>query len=596
MNRSFNLASKLYRVLFLLILLASALLAPAVVQAQEGMPETIAYQGYLTNTEGTPANGTTSVTFSLYDNDTGGARVWQETQPNVAFTDGVFSVHLGSVLPLSEVSFDRPLWLGVVVAVGGGGSVALDPRVPFSAVPYAMRVRGLRFVPGQGPNLSPNLIGGHPNNRVEDGVDGAVIGGGGGEEGELGNRILFGGDFATISGGLANTASGSRATVGGGSQNRAGGAHATVAGGQENQATDNFATIGGGNTNEAGSGGTVGGGGANRAGEFSVVAGGSSNSAEAPFAAVGGGISNRALAETATVGGGGQNQADGVGATIPGGQNNQTSGDNSFAAGFNAHAEHDGSFVWASYFDAQDPPFSSTAPRQFLIRAAGGVGIGTNTPRGALHTNNPIVREPDLVVGGASNDPNGIIASDPTLPDSELFLISNRNVGIQLDSNDDQDDQDGANFLIANGDEDLLLILREDGTMTVGNLEATRRVTADTFRADDALGDTDTPEEGGLYQDNLVYAWANVQRDGTVASSYGCTVSKITGFGSYRVTFNRPLPAGVSAIVTVQTLNDPVIATAVADQNKADVSTKVFNGAAFVAADYGFYIQVVGRP
>ncbi len=34
-------------------------------------------------------------------------------------------------------------------------------------------------------------------------------------------------------------------------------------------------------------------------------------------------------------------------------------------------------FVWADHTDAD---FASTAPAQFLIRAAGGVGIGTNSP------------------------------------------------------------------------------------------------------------------------------------------------------------------------------------------------------------------------
>ncbi|MGH7969046.1 MAG: tail fiber domain-containing protein, partial [Limisphaerales bacterium] len=51
----------------------------------------------------------------------------------------------------------------------------------------------------------------------------------------------------------------------------------------------------------------------------------------------------------------------------------------SFAAGVGAQALHDGSFVWAD--DSSFPErFSSTADNQFLIRAAGGVGIGTSTP------------------------------------------------------------------------------------------------------------------------------------------------------------------------------------------------------------------------
>ncbi len=55
----------------------------------------------------------------------------------------------------------------------------------------------------------------------------------------------------------------------------------------------------------------------------------------------------------------------------------------SAAAGYRAKANHKGTFVWA---DSKDAVFVSTGENQFLIRAAGGVGIGTNNP-------NPTQRE-----------------------------------------------------------------------------------------------------------------------------------------------------------------------------------------------------------
>src|SRR5262249_20679302 len=60
---------------------------------------------------------------------------------------------------------------------------------------------------------------------------------------------------------------------------------------------------------------------------------------------------------------------------------NQTTGQYSFAAGQQAHANHKGTFVWA---DAQGGVLSSTSSNQFLIRASGGVGIGTTSPSKAL--------------------------------------------------------------------------------------------------------------------------------------------------------------------------------------------------------------------
>src|SRR5687767_3831559 len=57
----------------------------------------------------------------------------------------------------------------------------------------------------------PNIVGGHLFNIVSNGFAGAVIGGGGYELGP--NRV--GADWATIVGGLGNTASGDYSTVGG---------------------------------------------------------------------------------------------------------------------------------------------------------------------------------------------------------------------------------------------------------------------------------------------------------------------------------------------------------------------------------------------
>lgn len=57
-------------------------------------------------------------------------------------------------------------------------------------------------------------------------------------------------------------------------------------------------------------------------------------------------------------------------------------GTNSFAAGHRAKATHTGTFIWA---DSTDADFSSTAANQFLIRASGGVGLGTTAPESPLH-------------------------------------------------------------------------------------------------------------------------------------------------------------------------------------------------------------------
>jgi hypothetical protein len=90
---------------------------------------------------------------------------------------------------------------------------------------------------------------------------------------------------------------------------------------------------------------------------------------------IAGGSDNDATGIASTVGGGGSNEAGGAYSTIPGGLNNIASGDYSVAAGLKAKAIHAGAFVWA---DNSNTDFESSATNQFLIRASGGVGIGTN--------------------------------------------------------------------------------------------------------------------------------------------------------------------------------------------------------------------------
>ena len=191
--------------------------------------------------------------------------------------------------------------------------------------------------------------------------------------------------WGTISGGQNNTASAGYATVGGGNDNNASGASATVGGGGGNTASD-YATVSGGGGNKATkAGATVGGGQYNTASGFSAtIGGGTDNLATNSSATVGGGFQNIAGGSRATVGGGSFNEAIGDYATVPGGQENSAT-TYAFAAGLRAKAIHDGCFVWAdSSFAGLGVSFSSTAANQFLIRASGGVGIGTTTPVGQL--------------------------------------------------------------------------------------------------------------------------------------------------------------------------------------------------------------------
>lgn len=199
------------------------------------------------------------------------------------------------------------------------------------------------------------------NNRVFD--DYGVIGGGGGNVAGSDDADPTSAQFASVGGGSGNTAGGSYSTVSGGSGNSATGYGASVNGGEVNSAVSNYAAVGGGSSNAT-------------SGQYSVIASGSSNSTSAQSASIAGGQSNVASATFGAIGGGYGNNVAAVGGTIPGGYGNSAGGEYGFAAGFQASAAHQGTFVWSDSNDG----FASTGPDQFLIDASGGVGIGTNAP------------------------------------------------------------------------------------------------------------------------------------------------------------------------------------------------------------------------
>ena len=291
-------------------------------------------------------------------------------------------------------------------------------------------VRALRIEPTvNDANLSNivNVIGGSPANFVASGIYGATISGGGAVRyfGPSGTNVVFS-DFGTISGGRDNSVLGQGGTVGGGEINTARGIDNTVGGGSINVASGRYSTIGGGDN-------------------------------------------NRCLGFDSTVGGGLLNASTNDYATVPGGNQNVAGGLGSFAAGVKAKAIHDGCFVWADSPTLNGVDFASTSSNQFLIRAGGGVGIGTTSPEAPLHVANgtagsvtanpnsiavfekggngyvsllgPVANEIGLLFGNpnASTD-GGIIYNNPSVPsgfefrtgtnNNRMTILADGNVGI----------------------------------------------------------------------------------------------------------------------------------------------------------------------
>jgi hypothetical protein len=103
------------------------------------VPNTINYQGYLSDTSGNPVpNNTYSMTFSLYTSASGGSAEWSEDQA-VIVIDGNYNVELANVSPFPDSIFEDPLFLGVAVAP----DPEMSPRQRLTSSPFAMNAGAL---------------------------------------------------------------------------------------------------------------------------------------------------------------------------------------------------------------------------------------------------------------------------------------------------------------------------------------------------------------------------------------------------------------------------------------------------------------------
>lgn len=101
------------------------------------IPQTLSYQGVLTDASGNASNGNFLLTFKIYEQAEGGQALWQEAHTIFA-ANGLFDVVLGKSQALS-LPFDKPYWLGITV----GEDVELSPRVELTAAAYSLNARSL---------------------------------------------------------------------------------------------------------------------------------------------------------------------------------------------------------------------------------------------------------------------------------------------------------------------------------------------------------------------------------------------------------------------------------------------------------------------
>jgi len=321
------------------------------------IPQMMTYQGRLTDATGVPVpDGEYSITFKLYTQPSGGNPFWSETQ-KVTTRDGMFSVLLGSVTPITTgdgrpgTGDGRPgtgaAYLGMTVA----GSEEMTPRLRIAGT-YALpnEKTGANYVPPGGTDADDAWVRSSPADSVlytirrlgiaRGGCGNVLYGNWTCSMTNLGSACTTGisgtpglplGNMAVL-GGYGNRAWAPYTSVGGGRNNKAGNdaadTSAIVVGGYGNMATAKFSAVISGRSNTAAdSFASVGGGYANAAtGAFATVGGGNGDTASDYHATVGGGHGNVASGQNATISGGALNEASGTCAIVGGGQYNEASG------------------------------------------------------------------------------------------------------------------------------------------------------------------------------------------------------------------------------------------------------------------------------
>ncbi len=496
--------------------------------AQTPLTNTFTYQGEL-KFNNALVNGSYDFRFSVFNVETGGSALEALVIENVTVTNGVFTT---PITLTNDLFTGNKIWLGIEVKTNGTADPfeLLSPRQEVTSSPYAIHaqfvgadaVTGVQIqngsidvndidtgsvqsriigscVTGQYVksvnvdgtlNCSGNIIGSTNtlpfqaivNNkrviRIDDRVDLGLT---------HAPSITLGGD--------SNSVSDYGSTISGGYLHTITNINSTIGGGIFNNVSGEIGTIGGGTTNEA-------------SGNISTISGGSNNTAGGYFSSVGGGINNQATGNRTTVGGGEKNLAIGSYSTSPGGLGNQAGGRYSFATGKYAIVRDsaasvdldgdEGTFIWSDATATDANRFTSTGPNQFLIRATGGVGIGTNNPNGQqlyvlgssyLRNDSDTSIAADLVLGGGSTNAtdDGVLTSDLSIAGSDLFIKSNDAVLVTIDTNNDGD---SGRFEVRSASAGTLLEVQEDGTVNIpGSLNVTGTISKSggTFKIDHPL-------------------------------------------------------------------------------------------------------------
>lgn len=450
---------------------------------------------------------------------------------------------------------------------------------------------------------------------------------GGGRKNQITNifSTSISGISATIAGGDTNTATGQAAAIGGGGSNIAsypythiggGGAnratanYAAVAGGFKDTASGDYSFVGGGHDNRAsGLKSTIGGGWRNKAsGNYSVIAGGDRDTASGGYSFIGGGDENKASGLESAIVGGWRNKAEGLRAFIGGGYGNQispsTTSHGVISGGYQNVASNNYATVSGGYINTASGTYTTVSGGGWNIASgnysaiAGGAGnlaSGAHSTISGGELNIATARHSTIMGGnqltvqsygqsavGFMNEPRGSLVSQPT--------------AIQIATINDP------LFMVGNG---------TNNTTEISNaFEVSYNGHTTVYGTN---GPVTPPMKGATYTDNVLYAWGDINGNGTINNngSFGITnIVHAPGTGLYTITIrvNDPVTNAQvflgSAAITATLVNDYYHECGIISVSRLDPATNTFTvrttriGLAETCGVYDlpFMFHVTGRP
>ncbi|MFP4119063.1 MAG: hypothetical protein ACLFTH_03335 [Candidatus Woesearchaeota archaeon] len=130
-------------VVFLLVMALSFVLISAFAFASS---DSLTVHGRLTNKTGSVLTGTHTITFSIYNQASGGSPLWTSTESVTTDARGVYSKVLTGV----DVDFDQDLYLGIRI----GSDAEMTPRLEITSSPSSFTTRGLDASINSSHNIS----------------------------------------------------------------------------------------------------------------------------------------------------------------------------------------------------------------------------------------------------------------------------------------------------------------------------------------------------------------------------------------------------------------------------------------------------------